>query len=86
MFAENWLNADALAKLQQASAGEDILDDEAGHKFGMPAKPGKYDKLQDRYPPVIHQVTRLLMRDGKLSQAERVRINPDMNILSNQHG
>ncbi|KAK6073915.1 30s ribosomal protein s7 [Seiridium cupressi] len=71
VYAENWLNAEALAKLEQASAGEDMFDEEVGHKFGMPTTPGKYDKLQDRYPPIIHQVTRLLMRDGKLSQAER---------------
>ncbi|KAH6647438.1 ribosomal protein S7 domain-containing protein [Truncatella angustata] len=71
LFADNWLNAEALAKLEEASAREGLFDEEAGHKFGMPVPPGKHDKLQDRYPALIHQVTRLLMRDGKLSQAER---------------
>ncbi|KAI1866872.1 uncharacterized protein JN550_007419 [Neoarthrinium moseri] len=70
-FADNWLNAEALAKLEQAAAGQDLFDEDPGHKFGMPALPGKDDKLQNRYPTVIHQITRLLMRDGKLSQAER---------------
>ncbi|KAI0133524.1 ribosomal protein S7 domain-containing protein [Xylariales sp. AK1849] len=71
LFVPNWLNAEALAALEQAAAGEDMIDEVPGHKFGMPTLPGKNDQLQNRYPPVIEQVTKLLMRDGKLSQAER---------------
>lgn len=70
-FADNFENAEAIAALERAAAGEDILALTAdGLKYGMPTPPGKHDKLQDRHHPIIHQVTRLLMRDGKLSQAQ----------------
>jgi small subunit ribosomal protein S7 len=75
LWADNFLNAEALAKLEQAASGEDALD-EAALKFGMPPLPGRDDRLQNRYPSIIHQFTRLLMRDGKLSKAERVRLAP----------
>ncbi|KAF3001101.1 hypothetical protein E8E14_006234 [Neopestalotiopsis sp. 37M] len=71
VFADNYMNAEALSKLEQVVAGEEVFEDETGHKFGMPTPPGKHDKLQSRYPPIIHQFSRLLMRDGKLSLAER---------------
>lgn len=74
VFADNYMNAEALSKLEQVVAGEEVFEDETGHKFGMPTPPGKHDKLQSRYPPIIHQFSRLLMRDGKLSLAERVRL------------
>jgi len=32
-----------------------------------------HENLKHRYDPVIHQVTNLLMKDGKLSVAQRVR-------------
>lgn len=35
--------------------------------MALPVSP----KLQERYDPVIHQVTRLMMRDGKLAKAQR---------------
>ncbi|KAJ8105619.1 hypothetical protein ONZ43_g7357 [Nemania bipapillata] len=74
-FADNFMNAEAIAALKQAAAGEDALDLLArGLKYGMPTPPGKHDKLQDRHHPVIHQVTRMLMRDGKLSKAQKVRV------------
>lgn len=72
LFAPNWLNAEALARLEKAAAGEDLYDEDPGHKFGMPELPGKDDQLQHRYPEVVDQVTKLLMRDGKLSVAQRV--------------
>ncbi|KAI1118649.1 ribosomal protein S7 domain-containing protein [Nemania sp. NC0429] len=70
-FADNYVSAEAIAALERAAAGEDILALAAeGLKYGMPPPPGKRDKLQDRHHPLIHQFTRLLMRDGKLSQAQ----------------
>lgn len=44
-----------------------------GHKFPLPEKPypDGYN-LKKRYHPVLEQITRLLMRDGKLSVAQRV--------------
>ncbi|KAK8069736.1 hypothetical protein PG994_006352 [Apiospora phragmitis] len=78
-FAPNWLNADAISKLEQIAAGEDLYDEDVGLKFGkLSALPGKKDHLQKRYPEVIDQVTKLLMRDGKLSKAQR-----DMSLILN---
>ncbi|KAI0446348.1 ribosomal protein S7 domain-containing protein [Xylaria telfairii] len=71
-FADNFLNEEAIAALEEAASGQHALDLIAeGLKFGMPTRPGKRDKLQDRYHPVIHQITRMLMRDGKLSKAQK---------------
>ncbi|RYC55455.1 hypothetical protein CHU98_g10760 [Xylaria longipes] len=75
-FADNFMNEEAIAALEQAAAGQDALNLIAeGLKFGMPTPPSKHDQLQDRHHPVVHQVTRMLMRDGKLSKAQKVRIH-----------
>ncbi|KAG4258382.1 hypothetical protein FPRO06_08412 [Fusarium proliferatum] len=43
-----------------------------GHKFGLPKRPWPQGfNLKKRYHPVLEQITRLLMRDGKLSVAQR---------------
>ncbi|KAJ8120726.1 hypothetical protein O1611_g10291 [Lasiodiplodia mahajangana] len=66
------MNAEAIAALEQAAAGEDAMALVAeGLKFDMPTPPGKHDQLQDRHHPVVHQITRMLMRDGKLSKAQK---------------
>ncbi|GAP92577.1 putative ribosomal protein S7 [Rosellinia necatrix] len=71
-FADNFMNADALAALERAAAGLDALELVAqGLKYGMPTPPTKNERLQDRHHPVVHQVTRMLMRDGKLSKAQK---------------
>ncbi|TRX90833.1 hypothetical protein FHL15_008237 [Xylaria flabelliformis] len=71
-FADNFMNEEAIAALEQAAAGQDALDLIAeGLKYGMPKPPSKQDQLQNRHHPVIHQITRMLMRDGKLSKAEK---------------
>jgi small subunit ribosomal protein S7 len=44
-----------------------------GHKFGLPKRPWPQGfNLKKRYHPVLEQITRLLMKDGKLSVAQRV--------------
>lgn len=44
-----------------------------GHKFGLPSLPlPSNTHLKHRYDPVVEQVTKLLMRHGKLSVAQRV--------------
>jgi small subunit ribosomal protein S7 len=68
-----------VAKLQESestqlptSEGGDIQN--PGHKFGLPKKPYPEGfNMKQRYHPVLEQLTRLLMRDGKLSVAQRVR-------------
>lgn len=43
-----------------------------GHKFGLPKRPWPEGfNLKKRYHPVLEQITRLLMKDGKLSVAQR---------------
>ncbi|KAH9885479.1 ribosomal protein S7 domain-containing protein [Xylariomycetidae sp. FL2044] len=72
IFAPNFLNAEAIAALENAAAGRDLYEeDDAGVKFHMPNRPGKKEQLQDRYHPVVDQLTKLLMKDGKLSKAQR---------------
>ena len=45
-----------------------------GHIFELPELPlPSTSHLKHRYDPVVHQVTNLLMEDGKLSKAQRVR-------------
>jgi hypothetical protein len=45
-----------------------------GHKFPLPevASIPRTDHLKRRYDPVVDQVTKSLMRSGKLSQAQKV--------------
>ena len=48
--------------------------DGQGHIFGLPELPlPKQMKMKHRYDPIVYQVTNLLMQDGKLSVAQRVR-------------
>ncbi|KAI1631454.1 ribosomal protein S7 domain-containing protein [Biscogniauxia mediterranea] len=70
-WAPNYLNAAALAALEEAATGETMYGDDEGLKFEKPERPGKHAQLQDRYHPVISQVTKMLMQDGKLSKAQR---------------
>lgn len=50
-----------------------------GHKFGLPPRPYPAGfNLKQRFHPVLEQITRLLMRDGKLSVAQRVRLSTRM--------
>ena len=45
-----------------------------GHKFDLPQSPWPADfNHKSRYHPILHQISRLMMRDGKLSVAQRVR-------------
>ncbi|KAI5865928.1 ribosomal protein S7 domain-containing protein [Durotheca rogersii] len=79
IFANNFLNAQAIEALEKVAAGEDMHSGQ-GLLFEMPERPRKDQQLQDRYHPVIDQVTKLLMRDGKLSKAQR-HMSMILNIL-----
>ncbi|RDA93871.1 hypothetical protein CP533_4536 [Ophiocordyceps camponoti-saundersi (nom. inval.)] len=55
--------------------------EDPGHKFGLPEQPYPPNfHLKQRYHPVVDQLTRLLMRDGKLSVAQR-NMSMVMNFL-----
>lgn len=70
LFAPNFLNTEAIAALEKAAAEAAEAAAGDGLLFHMPDRVGKHEQLQDRYHPVVHQITRLLMRDGKLSKAQ----------------
>ncbi|KAL9098404.1 MAG: hypothetical protein Q9187_009669 [Circinaria calcarea] len=51
---------------------EDAGIETQGHKFGLPELPiPSTSHMKHRYDPVVQQVTNLLMKDGKLSVAQR---------------
>lgn len=73
--AETELNKLALDQLQMVAYGLNPFDPaQVGHKYGLPDLPIPGDmRMKRRYDPVIVQMTRLIMKDGKLSKAQRVR-------------
>jgi small subunit ribosomal protein S7 len=73
-------NEIALNQLQQAAYGLNPFDPEVhGHKFGVPALPIAPDmNHKRRYDTVVEQITKLLMKDGKLAKAQR-----DMAMILN---
>jgi len=74
--AENTSFANLLALGQMeaiASGGHANGVENPGHKFGLPNLPlPSTSHLKHRYDPVVDQVTKLLMRHGKLGVAQRV--------------
>jgi len=71
-------NQKALRQLQMAAYGLETFDPEVhGHKFGVPVLPIAPDmNHKRRYDTVVDQMTKLLMRDGKLAKAQRVNSRP----------
>jgi hypothetical protein len=71
-------NAEALRQLHMIAYGVTPVDAEVeGHKFGLPELPLPANLVKARrYNSMLDQLTRLLMRDGKLSKAQRVRTRP----------
>lgn len=57
------------------AVGLEYPDAGLGHKFPLPdlATWSKQSNFKHRYDPVLDQVTKMIMRHGKLSQAQRVR-------------
>jgi small subunit ribosomal protein S7 len=53
-----------------------------GHKYGLPDLPlPSNSNLKHRYDPVVSQVTNLLMKDGKLSVAQRVGSSVSLTFI-----
>ncbi|KAK4100516.1 ribosomal protein S7 [Parathielavia hyrcaniae] len=73
-------NEAALNQLRLIEYGLSPLDPAVeGHKYGLPELPLPTDKhTKHRYDAVIQQITRLLMKDGKLAKAQR-----DMAMILN---
>lgn len=82
----NPANEEALAKLRLMQYGLNPADVEAeGHKFGLPDLPLQRDRnTKHRYDDVINQITKLMMRDGKLAKAQRVSSNSGGGVGSRQ--
>lgn len=70
-------NEQALNYLQLVAYGVSPLDAGIeGHKFGLPELPLPSEKhVKHRYDPIVDQMTRLLMKDGKLGKAQRVGLS-----------
>ncbi|KAK4176818.1 ribosomal protein S7 domain-containing protein [Triangularia setosa] len=73
-------NVNALNRLEMVAYGLNPFDaKEEGHKYGLPSLPLPSELHKDhRYDDVMGQITRLLMKDGKLSKAQR-----DMAMILN---
>ncbi|KAK3994552.1 ribosomal protein S7 domain-containing protein [Cladorrhinum sp. PSN332] len=73
-------NKIALNQLEMVAYGLNPFDPEVeGHKFGLPELPLPSNMHKNhRYDDIVAQVTRLLMKDGKLGQAQR-----DMAMILN---
>lgn len=69
-------NENALNYLQLVAYGVSPVNAEKeGHKFGLPELPLPSEKhIKHRYDPIVDQMTRLLMKDGKLGKAQRVGV------------
>lgn len=73
-------DAEAVLAVGEAEAAELEAADEAGkdiknlgHKWPLPQKPYPDGfNVKKRYHPMVEQITRLMMRDGKLAAAQRV--------------
>jgi small subunit ribosomal protein S7 len=71
----------ALRDLESVAAGgllseqfSELTEAGEGHNFALPKLPlPPQSHLKERYHPVVHQMTNLLMRHGKLGAAQRVR-------------
>lgn len=76
---------EAVDQLAQAASGLEIVGRE-GHKFPLPELPIPwYMQMKNRYHPVLAQLSRLLMREGKLSKAQSVRIAPSVSTIRSIH-
>lgn len=79
--ARSFANMLALGQMEAISNGGRAADVTAsnigtiasGHKFGVPILPlPNGSHMKHRYDPVVTQITKLMMKDGKLSVAQRV--------------
>lgn len=55
------------------TATNQAIERDPGLKFDMPDRLPKTEHFKNRYDPVVEQFTKLMMEDGKLSKAQKVR-------------
>jgi small subunit ribosomal protein S7 len=73
----SFANLMALGQMEAIATGGHASDVETpGHLFELPNLPlPSTSNLKHRYDPVVEQVTKLIMRHGKLSVAQRVSLS-----------
>jgi hypothetical protein len=64
-----------------ARATNEAVERETGLKFEMPESLPRTENVRHRYDPLVDQFTKLLMKDGKLSMAQKVRHHSVANFL-----
>lgn len=76
--------AAAMSKKMTTTPSSELEDIEnPGHKFPLPTIPYPEGiNVKARYHPVLEQLSRLIMRDGKLAAAQRVCLSWQKNLSS----
>ncbi|KAF4595603.1 30S ribosomal protein S7 [Ophiocordyceps camponoti-floridani] len=70
--ASDDIYVDVVDQLPDSPRSAEAQPEDPGHKFGLPEKPYPPNfHLKKRYHPVLNQLTKLIMRDGKLSLAQK---------------
>lgn len=63
----------AIDDMAEIATGLKVVGSGEGHKFPLPELPLPWHmQMKNRYHPVLMQISRLLMREGKLSKAQSV--------------
>lgn len=62
----------AVAEMVAAATPPEVEQENIGFKFDPPVRLPRTENVKRRYDPVIEQLTKLLMRDGKLALAQKV--------------
>lgn len=67
-------SGDVITFTQTMASGLEYPDAGFGHKFPLPdlGTISRSDHLKRRYDPIVDQVTKSIMRHGKLSVAQKV--------------
>jgi len=70
---ENLLALGQIEAIAHGGEASDVTAATVGYKFPLPELPlPPFSNRKERYDPVVDQVTNLIMKDGKLSVAQRV--------------
>lgn len=74
IFATGGTDSEVPTHPQGFAMATGAVTQKLGHKFPLPTIPlPPQSHLKRRYDPVVEQITKLMMVDGKLSVAQRVR-------------
>lgn len=72
---DNLLALGQMEAIAHGGFASDVTESMVGHKFPLPELPlPPFSNRKERYDTVVDQVTNLIMKDGKLSVAQRVSL------------